>query len=998
MKPPPSGSSGFFRLKNGGWLRLLLLVSLGGLVAWCFSPPAVEVSGCAAVRADGSCELDSSNPRSLVLYIKTSPTATVTPADRASVSAISTRPTDDGILVDITPQLNRSELVLIISSSLRFSRYHLRLHADSEVGWLREARHKSALQREQGLEAIALLEQHLGAPNETMTEETRALAMGQLAWMLRYFKTDYADAYRWFQRALRQDQRAGLGYQQVTDIVNLTDMLNRDLHRPQEAEELLYLNQAQFVRFPTLLAPWFIQMAMARRSRGDFRGALDYLARGEPPTRRYGNLYAYSSYGSITAETLTLLGRWREANQLLDEVLRLIPGQGATLCRHAGLLQDRTALSLSAWELRPAGSGAADPENARVLGKQALAILSKPPCDMPKMRAAAQLDMAHIAVLSESYAEAEQYLAQARQAMAQDSAELSPQGLELQARIAEGQHREADARVAYARILSRSASEPEDEADPYDFYYRALLGLAKTWEVDNPDRALSYYRAAEHHLDLRGMVLPVGSGQATYLGKHEPGVGQYLDFLLRLAQDKAVEQERLQEALYVIRNARTRGVRILALLSRIQGLNSAQFSEYYRVLADYEVKRREYEQLLVAAASAPTDLLARLVGDKTRVYGELNHLQERSLQVLSASGGELPDAVVRLPPGADPWSLPERGKSSYRPMRSGEVLLACHPAGAEWACLAASAERILAARVPAAAITTAAQPDVLAPRLLLPFAELLQSANQLSVIAYGELRQQDVHLLPFMGRPLSETLRVVYSLDLPMAAEAATASAPHLESPPAGAKKLAPSGTAAERPLAVFYIGSREHMPAARAAAPAIVAALGTSFRVLDQTVGSTTASGNNGNLLSGLLPRAALFGFIGHGQIEKSGGWRQGLRTAEQSELLVSDILALSKVPQAVVLFGCDTGLAAEETGGLEGLGPVQAFLARGSHWAVGAVRRVDEAVAAEFARHFFQSLVGDSDDPHTALLRADAALKAQAGPRQDAGYDAAAFRVFVP
>src|SRR5205807_1591912 len=102
------------------------------------------------------------------------------------------------------------------------------------------------------------------------------------------------------------------------------------------------------------------------------------------------------------------------------------------------------------------------------------------------------------------------------------------------------------------------------------------------------------------------------------------------------------------------------------------------------------------------------------------------------------------------------------------------------------------------------------------------------------------------------------------------------------------------------------------------------------------------------------------LFLYFGHGVHETSGGWYDALGTNLAPNVMhpylgVSDVLLMEKAPLWVVLIGCTTGLSSEETGDVEGMGMAQAFLARGSRWAVASVREVQPNNAVELTERLF-------------------------------------------
>jgi CHAT domain-containing protein len=123
-------------------------------------------------------------------------------------------------------------------------------------------------------------------------------------------------------------------------------------------------------------------------------------------------------------------------------------------------------------------------------------------------------------------------------------------------------------------------------------------------------------------------------------------------------------------------------------------------------------------------------------------------------------------------------------------------------------------------------------------------------------------------------------------------------------------------------------------------------------------------------------------------------------LRLSEDAGLMVSDILALPRVPHYVTLFACESGRTTEEWGNLEGLGLAQAFLTRGSKWVVGTARPVAPGLAAAMSTSFYEAF-SRSQDPAQAIgiaIRRVQPVEPQSSAQLSIDNDVGAFRVYVP
>lgn len=977
--PQARAGSGWLRARAARWAGLAWL-SIGAFLIGCQrEPPPVLLWGCSVLRADGSCQQDSQEPRELLLFVAV-PRGTHVAAD--SVTSMRTAETDGGLLITVRPQSGARAISLRMSRGFYRYDYRLRLHPDSEVPWIREALRLARAEDPAHAErAIALLRQHLAEPQEELSAESRAQALRELGWLLRYKQGSYSEARDFYERAIAEDKK-GHPLHQALDLLTLTDLLSRDLNRPDEAEELLQKNRALIQVVPHVESFWYIQLAVARQMRGDLRGSLRNNALAEPLARRYGNPYAYSSLGTSTVQTLSQLGRFREANRVLDYVLTKVPPSGETRCRNAGLLQDRAELELLLWESRPAGHIPPPQEDPRIPSELSQRLLSEKPCNLPEMRAAALTDLAHAAVLAGDYARAERHLTEARALLRQQNEELAPRWIDLEGMIALGRRQYAQAKKIYEGFL-QSAEQRKSLHDAYDTYWRALSGIALALEPSQPAEALRYHRAAEHHLDIRSLEIPLGEGRGAYLGQHESGTRRYVEFLVRLAERAATKKEQEQwrwEALTAIRNARTRGVRTLTLLGQLGRLSGESYRAYRQELDRYEALRREYDDLTGKELVAASDVMPELARQKADVVARLREHQESALRLLARKAALAAPASLRVPLLMD-------DKGYGRPPQ-GEVLLTCHPGVTDWICLAASSANIQHRRI--VSLTTAhdVAPKELSEQLLQPFSSLIAQAQELRVVAYGVMRDIDVHLLPFEDGLLRDKLKVYYAFDLPYRARPEAPAAERIQPAP---------------PAALLHIDPLQSLPAARSAKPGIRRQLGENgFSVLPDP--EKGAPEREASLLE-RLPRAELFVLFAH--IEQApGGSSHWLRTDETRGVLAPDILALSDVPRWIVLLGCETGLAAEETGGLEGLGLSQAFLASGSEWVIGTVRPVGDQLSARFAEELFRELKVDpkgQSDPTTALKLAQLRLgtRSTTFAAKDpvcVDRDTAAFRIFRP
>ncbi|MEQ9497805.1 MAG: CHAT domain-containing protein [Deltaproteobacteria bacterium] len=273
-----------------------------------------------------------------------------------------------------------------------------------------------------------------------------------------------------------------------------------------------------------------------------------------------------------------------------------------------------------------------------------------------------------------------------------------------------------------------------------------------------------------------------------------------------------------------------------------------------------------------------------------------------------------------------------------------EVMLVLHPLDTEtWAAFALTAEQTRIERIQTPA-------DIVER-----FAPLLRAKAHVVLVAPGALEDVDFHALDLDGRPLGETKAVRYALDLAVAGNVPTPRRALIARDRTGTLRNADAEEAAVR------------------------AALETS------SAGATPSA------LYDALATAEHFHFAGHGKSAGPDGIESALRISEHLQLTTSDILHLPRVPDTVVLAGCDLARS-EPLATTLTLGAAQAFVVRGAQRVVAAVRPVADEDAVRFARLFYRAL--KEEEMFDAAFRAAQQQTREAAPDSDW----TAFRMFGP
>ena len=249
--------------------------------------------------------------------------------------------------------------------------------------------------------------------------------------------------------------------------------------------------------------------------------------------------------------------------------------------------------------------------------------------------------------------------------------------------------------------------------------------------------------------------------------------------------------------------------------------------------------------------------------------------------------------------------------------------------------------------------------------LLAPFRDLLQHAARVRFLSVGPMNNVDLHALDNEGSPLVESVPVVYGIDL-------------------GGHEKATKDKSAR---ALIVADTRGDLSAARDEAREVERIL--RERGIEHVKVLQGSDASLANIRREIV-EADLLHYAGHAVYSGHGGWDSVLKLADGAELSVADVLTFERVPQTVVLSGCETARVADEDAP-ESLGLAQAFLVAGSSVVVAASRPVDDAVALDTISGMYRHW------PEKTLERAlpESQLRVRAN-RPEA--DWAAYRILVP
>lgn len=660
---------------------------------------------------------------------------------------------------------------------------------------------------------------------------------------------------------------------------------------------------------------------------GDFRSAGDALRSAIEVAKKV----ALESQRWQALEQLGLLLQTLGQTNRATEIFRQLVGEvrDREPCDRARLLNNQ------AWSLLLAReAGQRTVEDPIPLLEEADRIYSpEGECTWPEKRRNGAINLALAQIQDDRPAEARRDLAAARGAEGSETLLMRLWRLELEARLALLERRPTGSFDLYRQLdaLATDALWPEGR-------WRAAYGKARALEAlgDRP-AALAAFGQAEDLLDQEMLRVAVHESRGLFLAQRERATRDHLELLLARGETREADQ-----ALKLARRSRARVLRSLWRGELPAALAPAERQRLYDLVAEQRRARQELDRLVDQKRQSPHDELARLeirMGAERQV---LRRALDAEYEVLEGEHAGVSTALATPAPG--------------------ELLLVFHPLPQGWVGFAATHEDVLTWRfdLPPRVLD---DPHALTARLLMPIREALKQARVTHVLAYGALREVDLHALPFGGSVLLAEMPVVYRLDLP---------------------RLSPGGGESGR-SALVVADPRLDLPAARDEGEAVTEAL-RRVPGWGKVTHLARQRARRDAVLTGLI-EADLFHYAGHGRFR---GWESNLPLAD-GRLTLGDVLSLEPPPAGVVLSACDSASSSQEAP-QESIGLAQAFLLAGSHWVLAASRPVgDEAARSLFGR--FYELWDGSGDPATALRETQLAWR-EANPRTDW----ASFRLLVP
>ncbi len=656
---------------------------------------------------------------------------------------------------------------------------------------------------------------------------------------------------------------------------------------------------------------------------GNLRGSLIHLRESAEIAQRVGLTTWHTTAEQLLGHQLQQVGLGVEAAAIYTRQLRDIP-EDLSACDHGQLLNNLAwnVLLIGESSLTEAGV------DATPWLEEAQLLFEGQPCSEIDERANIAINLALAAVQQGRTEAARDHLSHAAVLDPRPALSTRFWRLDIAARIALADDQPAIALNHYQDLdeLARAAMSPTA-------LWQAAAGRAAAFEaLGRLPEALATYAVAEARLEQASQQVPIDSDREGFVDRGAQVTQRHLDLLLR--------RGRIAEAYTLGRRARSRVLRALQWQSRLSHLSEDEQTQWDVAIAAYRLQRRAFDTATAEDWRLPADQLRRLRAARRREREQLQRALDSAFATLDA--------------------LTPTIETAQSPAPSGEARLLYFPLADGWVGFAEDEHELMVARL--GELSPRASPDTLASQLLQPFATVIERADRLRFLAYGWLRQVDLHTLPFGDDVLLASRPVIYGLDL-ASSEDSKSSTHH-------ALVIAnPSGD-----LESARAEGRSVVDAIRRQAPAWT----THHLVGDDADSSTVRA---------LMTSADILHYAGHGLFDDSTGLQSALPLAGDSLLTVADILAFESVPRWVVLSGCETGKSPERYAVESVSGLAHAFLTSGSLGVVAAVRPVEDQFAADLVRHYYRAwLSGES--PARALRQAQLALRDQRPTADWAGF----------
>ncbi|MDX2024432.1 MAG: CHAT domain-containing protein [Deltaproteobacteria bacterium] len=837
--------------------------------------PEVASAGC--IEALGSvCVLDEQ--RTLRFWVPTVVDGLRATTDVGSPS-LKTLPIQGGTFIAVQVPAKASSLTLS-SNDVPFERLTLQSWKENPVLASARVAAKTDLRAAQ-----VQLEQALPGADPVLAARIKSL-LGRIHMQA----GRYDDAMALLQASEEAFVASGLRFAASEDKIAMSFIASTRRSDAKGAMQLLLAANALGERGRALSAEIDYQRGLVESMVGNVRGALGFVKEALRWAQRLQITNVEVAAQQWLAMTLSSLGRTNEA---LAIQLQLVDRLPTNPCLRAPVLATAAWLSLLQKPI-----DATQTETRLQNARQELQA-----CPDPFRARNQTLNEISFSLSQRKYGEAEQELRPLRASSEGRTAALSVLELELEGRLALAQHQATAALHAFDRAETlANAAGLGDEALRMRVW--RAEALAETGQTHAAIRSLE---EAEHMLDQRLQLVPVGEGRIRFLQMRDQGVRALVNLHLRAGDVK--------DAFAAARRGRSRALRGVALGEQLAGLTGQARSKWISNIAEYQKLRANAEDLSETWSLSEAELHAQadLKFERDKRAQEALDKAYADLVGSLKSEAALPD--LNLAPGDLALLFIKE------PETDGNKVA--------WRGFAATSTDVKTSLLSAPSVGFRDHP------WLLPFADAIERATRIRIL-FTDAGTEEIHKAAFKQRPLQNHAPVVYSLDI-------TSAAP-----------------ASGRPLVVA--DPSDDLPSSRVEGQDVAEKLKVSMSD-NMLLGAASTR----RAVMTALPTAGWFHYAGHSVFAGEEGLESGLPLAQRQRLLAADVLALPAVPRVVVLSSCEAGRSSGDSN-TAGLGLAQAFVVAGAKVVIAPTRAVSDEVSRDFMRLFYKH-VSSGLPPERAL-----------------------------
>lgn len=688
------------------------------------SPLALDVAGCAAVRANGICE--------------------ILPKERSIRAVLKERPEGleaqlDGRPIEITQKEGagyyRLEITLPEERAAPAATSSLAIFTGKEGARRKFTLAIEGAQTDERIEAARSLaaQGKLKEARETLGDPAtygpafRGRALARAA-RIDLAAGDVATAILGLEKACDENLAQGRVSDAALDAFALSHTLLSNGRPLSAARRALEKAQPAISSWPEGHVHVGYYEALIARDAGDIRGALRRLTEVEEAASRLSLGSMWRSAVQVRAKLLEALGRPAEARSALETVAKQLPSD-VPACERARL--DTTIVWV---ELRMALASREKPAPASLEAMRArllaLSEVYQGACPRPADLQNAQLNLAIVALLAGDRAGAATHLQEAYKAHASPLASVSAWMLELRGRLLVAEGRAKQAVVPFEELSSRAIAAGDVETT-----WRAQLHLGQAL-LSAGDRkgAILSLKEAEKTLERWSAAVPLAAGRALFLGDRDASA--------RLLVQALLADKKPALALEAARLARMRALAHEARLDRVATLPEGSRAQWEAAVQRYEQARRAID---TAAAN-----------DWKLAKNKLEEALAERRSLLDQAERALDDALSEL-------SRAQAAVSRPLPPSSGSLLLSVFETETGYVLFAHDGRDVA---VHPLASPSGLSPEALAAALFDDVAPALEAASRVVYLGYGAWQSVDVHALPFRGMPLGLRMPVAYGLDI----------------------------------------------------------------------------------------------------------------------------------------------------------------------------------------------------------------------------------------